>query len=83
MSELEANFSLLVMSIGSSATIHLGLTPDEHGQTVANKAMAKFNIDLLAILKEKSKGNLTPEEGNLLESILNDLQLKYIQTRFE
>ena len=42
--------------------------------------MAKFNIDLLIMLSEKTKNNLTTEELHFMNSIIADLQLKFVQT---
>ena len=76
---LDATFSALLMSIASSAAMSLGLAPQPHSQEVTkDKALARFNIDLLLVLKEKSIGNLTTDEQRLLEALLSDLQMKYI-----
>jgi hypothetical protein len=77
---LEASFSVLVMSVASSAAFNLGMSPDpQTGKLEINKPMAKFNIDLLLMLKEKTKSQLTSEESRLLDSILSDLQLKFVK----
>jgi len=77
---LEASFSTLIMSIGSSAAISLGLSPDPStGETAVNKEVARFNIDLLKVLGEKTKNNLSSEEAAFLKHILSDLQLKYVE----
>lgn len=77
---MQASFSVLTMSIASSAAISLGLAPDpQSGKTHQDKSMAKFNIDLLLMLKDKTKGNLTVEESQLILSITNDLQSKFLQ----
>lgn len=79
---VDASFSMLVMSIASSAAMALGLTPNpQTGKTELDKNMARFNIDLLVILKEKTKGQLTAEESRLLEHLISDLQLKYVQNK--
>lgn len=80
--KLEASFSLLIMSIASNATMALGLTADpQTGKTEVDKQLARFNIDLLSVLKEKTINNLTADESGLLNHILQDLQMKYIQTK--
>lgn len=78
---LQASFSMIIMSIASSAAMSLGLTPTPEGKTEIDKNMARFNIDLLNILKDKTKNNLTEDESELLEHILRDLQLKFIQIK--
>lgn len=78
----EASFSALVMSVASSAAFNLGMSPDPlTGLLTTNKPMAKFNIDLLLILKEKTKSHLNNDETRLLDSILSDLQIKFAQTK--
>ncbi len=79
---VDASFSMLVMSIASSAAMALGLTPDpQSGKMETDKNMARFNIDLLVILKEKTKGQLTADESHLLDHLISDLQLKFIQNK--
>jgi hypothetical protein len=76
---LEANFSTLVLSIGSSAAMALGLAPDPiSGSVEKDLERARFNIDLLRMLKDKTKGNLSPEEQKFVESIVTDLQMKFV-----
>ena len=82
MEKLEASFSMLAMSIASSALMSMGLTPDPNtGKTEADKNVARFNVDLLVMLKEKTKGNLTQEESDFLNQILQDLQSKFLQLK--
>lgn len=78
----EATFSMLVMSIASGAAMALGLAPNPQTQkTEVDKAMAKFNIDLLLVLQTKTKSNLSDDESKLLSSLLNDLQMKFVQLK--
>jgi hypothetical protein len=80
MPQLEADFSVLTMSLASSAAMALGLAPDPTtGETSKDKAMAKFNIDLLVMLKDKTKGNLKDDEQRFLDTVLADLQMKFVQ----
>lgn len=80
--KLEASLSLLIMSIASNAVMAMGLTPDpQTGKILTDKNMARFNIDLLLTLKEKTKNNLNVDEVNLLEHILQDLQMKFVQIK--
>ena len=79
---LEASFSMLIMSLASNTMLALGLTPDpQTNKTEINKPMARFNIDLLIILKEKTKNNLSNDELGLLDHILQDLQMKFVQLK--
>lgn len=76
---MEASFSTLLMSIGSQAAIHLGLAPNPvSGQSEVDKDLARFNIDLLLMLQEKTKGNLSGEESEFLTKLIQDLQLQFV-----
>lgn len=82
MQKMEATFSVLTMSIASSAAMALGLAPDpQSGEVHKDKGMAKFNIDLLVVLQEKTKGNLTADEQRFLESVVSDLQIKFVNEK--
>ena len=60
----------------------LGLTADPStGKVEVDKQLARFNIDLLGVLKEKTKNNLSSDESDLLGHILQDLQMKFIQVK--
>lgn len=75
----EANFLTLIFSLYTHAQISLGLVPDPiTQQTVKELPQAKYNIDILGILQEKTKGNLTPEEEQTLEQILFELRMMYV-----
>lgn len=75
-------FNLLVLSFSNAALVALGLMPDPvTGTRAADLDMAGYNIDLLTMLEEKTRGNLTGEEAQLLEGLLYDLRLKYVEAR--
>lgn len=76
--KMEASFSVLIMSVASSAVMAMGLAPDQSGEMSKDKNMARFNIDLLVVLQEKTKGNLTEDEAKFLDHLINDLQLKFV-----
>ncbi len=77
--ELQASISVLIMSLASSATVSMGLAPHpETGQKTQDLAVARFNIDLLLVMKEKTKGNLTAEENHFLDAVVADLQSHYL-----
>jgi hypothetical protein len=73
-----ADFATLVLSLGSSAIMYLGEDP-QGNQTERNLPMAKHAIDLLSVLEDKTKGNLSAEEAHILESLLFDLRLRYVE----
>ncbi len=74
------DFSTFLVSLASSALIHLGDTahPDT-GKNEVSLPHAQQTIDLLALLELKTSGNLSPEEGKLLSSLLRDLRLRFVQ----
>ena len=79
---MEVSFSSLVMSIASSAMMSMGLAAHpQSGQVEKNPDIAKFNIDLLLMLKQKTAGNLSEEEDKFLNSVICDLQMKFVQSK--
>ncbi len=73
-------FPTFVLSLSSSALVHLGEVPDpETGRTAENIEMAKHTIDILAMLEEKTKGNLDAEESKLLKDMLFELRMHYVR----
>ena len=80
--KLEATFSTLVISIASSAIVNLGLEKNPQTNKIEkNLSVAQYSIDLLVLLRDKTKNNLTDSEKNYLDAIIQDLQVKYIQVR--
>jgi hypothetical protein len=76
------DFSTFVLSINSSALVQLGLIEDPvGGQKTKNLPLAKQTIDLLAMLEEKTRGNLTSDEENILKNILYELRMLYVKER--
>ena len=76
----EMDFTTFVLSLGSSALVHLGDTP--HPDTNApepNLTMAKQTIDMLAMLRDKTQGNLDRDEASYLDALLYDLRLRYVE----
>ena len=75
------DFNAFVLSLGSSAVIHLGEAPDPvSGKKLEppNFPMAQQSIDLLALMQEKTRGNLTEEEARFLQQLLSDLRMLYV-----
>ena len=76
----EIDFRNFILSISTSALIQLGEIQDPFTQKAAkNLPLAKQTIDLIGMLKEKTKGNLSPEEGKIIEYVLYDLRMKYVK----
>jgi len=78
----EASFSNLILMLATGAYSQLGLVPDPLTKdTKVELELAKNTIDLLVILKKKTKGNLSTEEKGFLVNILKDLQMKYVEIK--
>jgi hypothetical protein len=76
------DFATFVVSLSHSALIHLGEAPHaEAGSVVQNLPLAKQTIDLLGVLEEKTKGNLTGEEERLLTHVLFDLRMRFVEVQ--
>jgi hypothetical protein len=74
------DFNTFIMSLNGSALYNLGMIADPAtGKKSKNIQLAKQTIDIIAMLKEKTKGNLDEEEKNLIENILHDLRLMYVK----
>ena len=75
------DFYTFVLSLGSSAFVHLGdaAHPETGEAGKPNLAFAQQTIDILAMLRDKTKGNLTVEEERFLENLLTDLRLRFVQ----
>lgn len=76
-SPLTPNFSSLVVSIASTALVKMGLDPNAKAEK--NMNLARYNIDLLSLLKEKTANNLTEKESELLDACISDLQVQFVQ----
>jgi hypothetical protein len=74
----EIDFATFILSLASSVLQHLGEVPDLDGKTERDLPLAKQTIDLLALLQEKTKGNLDEPEDKLLCAVLYDLRIKYV-----
>ena len=73
------DFSTFVLSLSQAALLHLGEIDDpETGQKLVNFPLARQSVDLLTMLQDKTRGNLTAEEQKLLENLLYDLRMKYV-----
>ncbi len=76
----EVNFSNFVISLGSSVLYHFGDIPDPvTNKNERNLAAAKQTIDLMGMLQEKTKGNLSDDEQKILESMLFEFRMRYVK----
>jgi hypothetical protein len=77
------DFSTLVLSLATSAMMHMGFVPDPETGTTPDKnlPLAHQSIDTLEMLQEKTRGNLEEEETKLLQSVLYELRMNYVKAR--
>ncbi len=74
-----ASFPILVSTLSTQALASMGYIPDPNGQPMTNLPMAKHFVDTLAVLEEKTKGNLDEAEAGLLTETLHQLRLAFVQ----
>jgi len=81
----EPDFNFFVTTLSLQASIALGQVPNPAtNKTEEDLTQAQFLIDTLGMLKEKTKGNLSADEANLLENLLYELRMQYVsKTRGE
>ena len=78
----EINFPTFIFSLNSAALVHLGVIEDPAtGKSEKNLPMAKQTIDMLGMIEEKTKGNLTDDEAHMLKNILYELRIIYVRER--
>ena len=75
----EVTFSTFILSLGSSAMMHLGEVPNpETHATEENELLARHTIDLLNMLEDKLNNGLTEEEKQLFKDVLYEVRMKYV-----
>ena len=75
----EVTFPAFVMSLNTSALYHLGEIADPMtGKKVIELDLARHAIDTLALMQQKTKGNLTSDEEEMLKNILYDIKLRFV-----
>ncbi|MBN1793748.1 MAG: DUF1844 domain-containing protein [Candidatus Omnitrophica bacterium] len=80
MPPLEANFALLISGLAMQALLSLGRLPYSEGEAPEiNLAQAKYLIDTIALLREKTEGNLSADEIALIDGTLYDLRMQYVE----
>ncbi len=78
----KVDFSSFILSLYSSGLVQLGKVEDPStGKKTLDLAMARHTIDMIAMLAEKTKGNLTADEENLLKSLLSEIRLAFVEAR--
>jgi len=78
----EINFQTFVFSLNASALVQLGLMEDPAtGKNEKNLPLVKQTIDMLSMLQEKTKGNLSKDEDEMLKHVLYDLRIRYVKEK--
>ena len=79
----EVTFNAFVVSLATTAAVHFGDVPDpESGELPqANLEAAGHAIEMLSLLEEKTRGNLTEEEKSFLGQVLFELRLRYVEAQ--
>ena len=73
------DFATFILSLSHSALMHLGDAPHPESERVErNLPLARQTIDLLSLLEEKTKGNLTGDEERMLHQVLYDLRMRFV-----
>lgn len=76
----QLDFSAFILSLSTSVLMNLGLVENPvTKQKEKEPEVAKQTIDLISLLKDKTKGNLTQEESKLIEDVLHELRLWYVK----
>jgi len=76
----EASFDMLLMQHHTQAMLAMGMIPDPAtGQVIKNKSAAKFHIDMLGIIQERTKGNLNQGEEEALSGVLHNLRMMFVE----
>lgn len=77
--DVKASFTQFINGFAVQTLVHLGrMTNPMTNQSGVDLPNAKYSIDILGILQEKTKGNLTPEEDEYLSNLLRDLRMEYV-----
>lgn len=73
-------FKELISLFATQALMYMGAIPDQSGRSMVSLDVAKLNIDLLGVVQEKTKGNLSDEEQEMMDGTLNELRKHFVDT---
>ncbi|OGR14443.1 MAG: hypothetical protein A2277_16210 [Desulfobacterales bacterium RIFOXYA12_FULL_46_15] len=78
----KVDFSSFILSLYSSGLVQLGKVEDPStGKKAKNLELAKHTINMIAMLEEKTKGNLTEDEKNLLKALLTEIRIAFVEAK--
>ncbi|MBL4810334.1 MAG: DUF1844 domain-containing protein [Phycisphaerales bacterium] len=72
-------FKELVSMLATQALMYMGAFPDQSGKAMVSLDVARLNIDLLTVVEEKTKGNLTDEESTMITQTIAELQNQFVE----
>lgn len=75
----QLGFKELISLFATQALMYMGAIPDQSGRAMVSMDVAKLNIDLLGVVQEKTKGNLSDEEQQLIDGTLNELRMSFVE----
>tara|TARA_R100000657_G_C4654464_1_gene98529 strand:+ start:50 stop:562 length:513 start_codon:yes stop_codon:yes gene_type:complete len=75
----QLGFRELISLFATQALMYLGAIPDQSGRSMVSLEVAKLNIDLLAVVQEKTKGNLSDEEQEMIDGTVNELRMQFVE----
>jgi hypothetical protein len=76
------NFTTFVLSLSTSALLHMGIVAPEGGQPPEiDLPMARQTIEMLEMIRDKTRGNLSTDEQALLDHALHDLRMRYVEAK--
>ena len=79
----QVTFNAFIVSLATTAAVHFGdvTDPSTGEKGVANVEAAGHAVEMLGLLQEKTKGNLTPDEQGFLEQVLFELRMRYVEAK--
>jgi len=75
----QIGFKELISLFATQALMYLGAIPDQSGRAMVSLEVAKLNIDLLGVVQEKTKGNLSTEEQEMIDGTVNELRMQFVE----
>lgn len=75
----ELDFSGLILGFSSAALSYMGIVSIPNATAPVNLDLARQNINIIELLHQKTKGNLTSDEAKLTDQVLSDLRLKFVE----
>ncbi len=75
----QIGFKEVISMLATQALMYMGAFPDESGRAMVSLDVAKMNIDMLGVIQEKTKGNLSEEEQKMLDGTITELRFQFVE----